>query len=141
LNRHYYSIAINYRKTALEENMLMNLHKHVWTEALTMEDFHAEGTRNKERLERLVSLADGYEKRVKEETELTKEQLKTRYVGKLDPKKHLADVGQQLIEDNIVSVSRQMIDKESTMPGKRDAPASGQNGQASNDLMDVEEEL
>ncbi|OAX81934.1 26S proteasome regulatory subunit rpn11, partial [Emergomyces africanus] len=28
LNRHYYSIAINYRKTGLEENMLMNLHKH-----------------------------------------------------------------------------------------------------------------
>ncbi|PKS08263.1 hypothetical protein jhhlp_005206 [Lomentospora prolificans] len=141
LNRHYYSIGINYRKTALEENMLMNLHKHVWTEALTMEDFRTEGSRNKERLERLVNLADGYEKRVKEETELTKDQLKTRYVGKLDPKKHLADVGQQLIEDNIVSVSRQMIDKESTMPGKKDALALGQNGQAKDDLMDVEEEL
>lgn len=137
LNRHYYSIGIQYRKTALEENMLMNLHKHVWTEALTMEDFRGEGDRNKERLDRLVSLADGYEKRVKEETELTKEQLKTRYVGKLDPKKHLADVGQQLIEDNIVSVSRQMIDKDATMPGKKDAPA-GANGPAG-DSMDVEE--
>lgn len=138
LNRHYYSIGINYRKTALEENMLMNLHKHVWTEALTMEDFRCEGDRNKERLERLVQLADGYEKRVKEETELSKEQLKTRYVGKLDPKKHLADVGQQLIEDNIVSVSRQMIDKDATMPGKKEA--GGANGQ-SGDSMDVEEEL
>lgn len=87
LNRHYYSIAINYRKTGLEENMLMNLHKHVWTEALQMDDFHNEGERNKDRLQRLVSLAEGYEKRVKEETELTKEQLKTRYVGKVDPKK------------------------------------------------------
>ncbi|KAL2110137.1 hypothetical protein VUR80DRAFT_1581 [Thermomyces stellatus] len=136
LNRHYYSIAINYRKTALEENMLMNLHKHVWTEALTMEDFRGEADRNKERLERLVSLADGYEKRVKEETELTKEQLKTRYVGKLDPKKHLADVGQQLIEDNIVSLSRQMIDKDATMPGKKEAAEV--NGQAGDD-MEVEE--
>ncbi|KAF6805495.1 26s proteasome regulatory subunit [Colletotrichum musicola] len=137
LNRHYYSIGINYRKTALEENMLMNLHKHVWTEALEMNDFRAEATCNKERLERLVSLAEGYEKRVKEETELTKDQLKTRYVGKLDPKKHLEDVGQQLIEDNIVSVSRQMIDKEATMP-KKDGPAKGpSNG----DSMEVEEEL
>ncbi|ODA79360.1 hypothetical protein RJ55_04953 [Drechmeria coniospora] len=118
LNRHYYSIGINYRKTALEENMLMNLHKHVWTEALQMDDFRSEGEKNKERLQRLVSLADGYEKRVKEETELSKDQLKTRYVGKLDPKKHLEDVGQELIEDNIVSVSRQMIDKEATMPKK-----------------------
>jgi 26S proteasome regulatory subunit N11 len=87
LNRHYYSIGINYRKTGLEENMLMNLHKHVWTEALMMNDFREEGEQNKERLKKLVSLAEGYEKRVKEETELTKEQLKTRYVGKVDPKK------------------------------------------------------
>ncbi|CAP60219.1 uncharacterized protein PODANS_1_5320 [Podospora anserina S mat+] len=138
LNRHYYSIGINYRKTALEENMLMNLHKQEWTEALQMEDFHCEGQRTKDRLERLVSLAEGYEKRVKEETELTKEQLKTRYVGKLDPKKHLEDVGQQLIEDNIVAVSRQMIDKEATMP-KKDTP--GANGKANGDEMDVEDEL
>lgn len=52
-----------------------------------MEDFGEEGGRNGERLKRLVGLAEGYEKRVKEETELTKDQLKTRYVGKLDPKK------------------------------------------------------
>lgn len=87
LNRHYYSIGINYRKTGLEENMLMNLHKHVWTEALLMDDFREEGDKNNDRLQKLVSLAEGYEKRVKEETELTKEQLKTRYVGKVDPKK------------------------------------------------------
>lgn len=87
LNRHYYSIAITYRKSGLEENMLMNLHKHVWTEALEMNDFREAGEHNAERMKRLVSLAEGYEKRVKEETELTKDQLKTRYVGKVDPKK------------------------------------------------------
>ena len=87
LNRHYYSIGINYRKTGLEENMLMNLHKHVWTEALLMDDFKADKERNTERLQKLVALAEGYEKRVKEEMTLTKEQLKTRYVGKVDPKK------------------------------------------------------
>lgn len=65
----------------------MNLHKHVWTEALLMDDFKGEGERNNDRLQKLVSLAEGYEKRVKEETELTKDQLKTRYVGKVDPKK------------------------------------------------------
>lgn len=89
LNRHYYSIGINYRKTGLEENMLMNLHKHVWTEALQMNDFHEDGHHNVEQMKQLVSLAEGYEKRVKEETELTKDQLKTRYVGKVDPKKRM----------------------------------------------------
>ncbi|KAK0509202.1 hypothetical protein JMJ35_008573 [Cladonia borealis] len=135
LNRHYYSIGINYRKTGLEENMLMNLHKHVWTEALQMDDFKEEGERNQEKLKRLVGLAEGYEKRVKEETELTKDQLKTRYVGKVDPKKHLEDVGQQLIEDNIVSVSRQMMDKEASV-----VKTNGTNGNQ-NGSMDLDEEL
>lgn len=103
-----------------------------------MNDFRVEGAKNSERLQKLVGLSEGYEKRVKEETELTKEQLKTRYVGKVDPKKHLEDVGQQLIEDNIVSVSRQMIDKEASVPVKE---TNGVNGQAHGDGMDVDEEL
>ncbi|KAJ0420000.1 JAB1/Mov34/MPN/PAD-1 ubiquitin protease-domain-containing protein [Aspergillus carlsbadensis] len=135
LNRHYYSIAINYRKTGLEENMLMNLHKHVWTEALQMNDFHDECQHNTDRMKQLVHLAEGYEKRVKEETELTKEQLKTRYVGKVDPKKHIEDMSQQLIEDNIVAVSRQMIDKEASVA--RENGKGPQNGNG----MDVDEEL
>ncbi|OQD77593.1 hypothetical protein PENDEC_c002G06317 [Penicillium decumbens] len=136
LNRHYYSIGIAYRKTGLEENMLMNLHKQVWTEALQMNDFHEEGQHNVDQMKQLVTLAEGYEKRVKEETELSKDQLKTRYVGKVDPKKHIEDVSQRLIEDNIVAVSRQMIDKEASVA--RQSPSKeGANGAS----MEVDEEL
>lgn len=39
LNRHYYSIVVNYRKTELEQSMLMNLHKRNWTEGLKLRDF------------------------------------------------------------------------------------------------------
>jgi 26S proteasome regulatory subunit N11 len=39
LNRHYYSIVVNYRKTELEQAMLMNLHKRNWTEGLRLRDF------------------------------------------------------------------------------------------------------
>ncbi|KAL6236613.1 hypothetical protein BDW75DRAFT_229400 [Aspergillus navahoensis] len=139
LNRHYYSIGINYRKTGLEENMLMNLHKQVWTEALQMNDFHDECQHNVDRMKQLVNLAEGYEKRVKEETELTKDQLKTRYVGKVDPKKHIEDVSQQLIEDNIVAVSRQMIDKEASVARQ----LNGTNGKEPQNGtgMEVDEEL
>lgn len=150
LNRHYYSIAVGYLKargsTATgstsamsagnaagmgvggEEGMLMNLHKSVWTEALTMADFKTEGERNLERLKKLVGLAEGYEKRVKEETELTKEQLRTRYVGKVDPKKHIESVGMELLEDNIVSVSRQMIDTEASVPSATSLGIAGGHG-------------
>lgn len=141
LNRHYYSIGIQYRKTGLEENMLMNLHKEVWTGGLELPtSFSGERTKNEEGLRRLVQLADGYEKRVREEGELTKEQLKTRYVGKLDPKKHIEDVGQQLIEDNIVAVSRQMIDKEASV-AKKTEQTNGNGVHHENGDMDVDEEL
>ena len=98
--------------------MLMNLHKNPWTDALTLPDFRATTAATEAALQKLVSLSDGYLKRVKEETELTKEQLKTRYVGKVDPKKHIEAVGQQLMEDNIVGVLREMIDKEVSAPRK-----------------------
>ena len=138
LNRHYYSIGIQYRKTGLEENMLMNLHKSVWTEGLELPgSFEGERKRNEEGLKRLVDLAEGYQKRVREENSLTKEQLKTRYVGKIDPKKHIRDVGQQLIEDNIVAVSRQMIDKEASVAKK----AEQVNGHHHNGDMEVDEDL
>lgn len=114
LNRHYYSILINYRKTHLEENMLMNLHKTVWTDALTMKDFKTSAQENQDRLLKMVSLAEQYEKRVKEENELSKDQLKTRYVGKVDPKKHLEELGKVGIEENIVSALVEMVDKEAS---------------------------
>jgi 26S proteasome regulatory subunit N11 len=47
----------------------------------------------------------------------------------------LEDVGQRLIEDNIVSVSRQMIDKEASVP----KPNARSNGQSNGD-GDVEME-
>merc|ERR1711970_554291 len=39
LNRHYYSIAINYRKNELEQRMLMNLNKKSWVDGLTLNNY------------------------------------------------------------------------------------------------------
>lgn len=52
----------------------------------------------------------------------------------------LEDVGQQLIEDNIVSVSRQMIDKEASVAKSNEETNGHQNGHQ-NGSMDVDEEL
>lgn len=40
----------------------------------------------------MLKLSGEYNKSVVEEATLTKEQLKTRHVGKQDPKKHLEEV-------------------------------------------------
>ena len=54
----------------------------------------------------------------------------------------MEDLGQQLIEDNIVSVSRQMIDKEAAVAKSQEdkKAANGVNGHA-NGSMEVDEEL
>ena len=36
IDRHYYSIAINYRKSDLEQKMLLSLERKKWTNDLTL---------------------------------------------------------------------------------------------------------
>merc|ERR1712222_118550 len=52
LNRHYYSIPINFRKNKLEQQMLMNLHKKNW---------------NEETVKTMIKLVKNYKKMVDEE--------------------------------------------------------------------------
>jgi len=101
LNRHYYSIAIDYRKTEAEQGMLLNLHKRGWTEGLKLRDFGEMKEGNQKAVNEMLSLAGAYTKSVQEETTLTPEQLKTRHVGKLDPKRHLAEAVEKAMGDQV----------------------------------------
>lgn len=110
LNRHYYSININYKKTPLEEKMLLNLHKTAWASGLEIKDYKHQENENLDAVKRMVKLAEQYTTRVKEEKELSEDQLRTRYVGKQDPKKHLEDTVNDRLEENIVSVLAGNVD-------------------------------
>jgi 26S proteasome regulatory subunit N11 len=48
LNRHYYSIAINYRKHELEQKMLLNVHRTHWSTGLNLPDFEIHDDQNRE---------------------------------------------------------------------------------------------
>lgn len=104
LNRHYYSLNIDWHKTLNETNMLLNLHKKSWQSGLKMADFDHAEHENTENVKSLVRIAKLYNERVTEEKTLLEEQLKTRYVGKQDPKKHLTDTSEKIIEENITSL-------------------------------------
>ncbi|KTW26110.1 26S proteasome non-ATPase regulatory subunit 14 [Pneumocystis carinii B80] len=104
VNRHYYSIAINYRKTALEETMLLNLHKQTWSSGLILEDFEIHDKKNQESVESMLKLSENYTKRVEEETRMTASSLKTRYIGKHDPRKHLQNKIEAVMADNITQM-------------------------------------
>jgi len=101
LNRHYYSLAIEYRKTEADQGMLSNLHKRGWTEALKVKDFEQQKEGNEKAVKDMLSLAAAYTKSVQEEATLTPEQMKTRHVGKQDPKRHLEEAVEKAMEEQV----------------------------------------
>ncbi|KAL8232168.1 hypothetical protein R6Q57_001946 [Mikania cordata] len=110
LNRHYYSIAINYRKNKLEEKMLLNLHKKKWTDGLTLEPFDAHSKTNEQTVQEMLNLAIKYNKAVQEEDELPPEKLAIANVGRQDAKKHLEEHVSNLMSSNIIQTLGTMLD-------------------------------
>jgi len=110
LNRHYYSIAINYRKNELEQKMLLNLHKKKWTEGLLLENYEQHEKQNEKLINEMLDLATTYNKNIIEEDKLTKEKLAIHNVGKRDPKRHLQQNVEELMTSNIVQTLGAMVD-------------------------------
>ncbi|KAJ3362051.1 hypothetical protein HDU91_003595 [Kappamyces sp. JEL0680] len=110
LNRHYYSIAINYRKNELEQKMLLNLHKKTWTSGLQLQNFESFSSANEDAVKKMLKFTTEYNKSVIEEGVLSKQELKTRHVGKQDPKKHLEVGVVTSMTSNIVQCLGSMLD-------------------------------
>jgi len=96
LNRHYYSIAINYRKNELEQRMLMNLNKKSWVDGLTLRDYNQHCNLNQQTVGEMLQLAKNYDKALEEEEKMTAEQLAIKNVGKLDPQEASGGEGRRL---------------------------------------------
>jgi len=110
LNRHYYSIAINYRKNELEQRMLMNLNKKSWSDGLTLRDYKDHCSLNEKTVGEMLQLAKNYDKALEEEEKMTPEQLAIKNVGKLDPKRHLEEKVDVLMTNNVVQCLGAMLD-------------------------------
>lgn len=110
LNRHYYSLGINYRKNELEQKMLLNLHKKNWTSGLKLGDFQQQAETNEATVKSMVKLVEAYNKSIQQESTMTAEQLKTRHVGKKDPKRHLEESVVSGMTTNIVQCLGSMLD-------------------------------
>uniref|UniRef100_A0A915IL98 MPN domain-containing protein n=1 Tax=Romanomermis culicivorax TaxID=13658 RepID=A0A915IL98_ROMCU len=109
LNRHYYSININYRKNDLEQKMLLNLHKRSWIDALRLQDYEHHCGCNEKNVEELLNLAKAYNKSLEEEEKMTPDQLVIKNVGKKDPKRHTEEQVQKMLNENIVQSLGSML--------------------------------
>eukprot|EP00004_Rigifila_ramosa_P019530 TRINITY_DN4979_c0_g1_i2.p1 TRINITY_DN4979_c0_g1~~TRINITY_DN4979_c0_g1_i2.p1 ORF type:complete len:311 (+),score=73.68 TRINITY_DN4979_c0_g1_i2:125-934(+) len=110
LNRHYYSMAISYRKNELEQKMLLNLHKRNWTDGLALESFTDHAAQNEKLIKAMLELAKSYNKLILDEAKLTPEQIVVANVGKQDPKKHLEATVEELMSRNITQTLGTMLD-------------------------------
>jgi len=102
--------------------MLLNLNKKAWTDSLRLTNFSSHCKANKKSAEQLLSLSKAYAKvlddllckihsplnnifwlkSLDDEVKMTKTQLALKNVGKRDPKRHLEEEVEQLMERNIV---------------------------------------
>merc|ERR1712196_55397 len=110
LNRHYYAIALSYRKNELEQQMLMNLHKKTWANGLKVDDYEDHAGETLKIVEEMKDLSQQYEKSVKQEIEMTAEELIVATVGKVDAKKRIEDSVVKLMSTNIVQLLGTMLD-------------------------------
>mmetsp|Transcript_70850 Transcript_70850/g.153875 ORF Transcript_70850/g.153875 Transcript_70850/m.153875 type:complete len:317 (-) Transcript_70850:110-1060(-) len=102
LNRHYYSIAINYRKNDLEQKMLLNLGRKKWTDGLKLVDFaeHEKATENL--VKEMLDLTEKYNTVIQEEFKLTEDEFAVKQVGKVDAKKRLELDIDEVLTGNIL---------------------------------------
>lgn len=109
LDRHYYSLVIDWRKNDLEEQMLMNINQRNWSAGLQLQKFENFQKQSEKLLEDMARLSKDYSTRVKEEEGKTAEQIEVMNVGKVDPKRHLENDVHELMASSILQCLGMMI--------------------------------
>lgn len=110
LDRHYYSLVIDWRKNDLEEQMLMNLHKKDWAAGLKLTHYEEYQKFSEKKLEDMTRLTKEYYTRVKEEEGKSLDEIEVMNVGKIDPKKHLESDVHDLMSTTILQCLGTMLD-------------------------------
>eukprot|EP01068_Selenidium_serpulae_P004434 Selendium_serpulae@DN3566_c0_g1_i1.p1 len=109
LNRHYYSLAINYRKSESEQKMLLNLNRSGWTEDIRIKKFVDHSKSTGSLISDIKTLTEKYVKVIEDELRLNPEELIVSSVGKVDAKKRLEGDVHELMGDNILSCLASMM--------------------------------
>lgn len=102
LNKYYYSIAINYRKSEIEQRMLLNLNKVNWSQALKQRCYEDNKKSNIETMKTFKRLTADYNKWILEENKTTAKEFAVSSVGKMNPKNHLMSNVDDVMNENVM---------------------------------------
>jgi 26S proteasome regulatory subunit N11 len=103
-------MAISYRKSALEERMLLNLQKRGWTSGLTLKSFTDHADTNAKTVGEFKDLSAKYDKAVVEEAGVEIDRRGVARAGKTDARRRLEDGVGRAIGSNIVQCMGSMLD-------------------------------
>merc|ERR1712176_1023674 len=109
LNRHYCSIAINYRKNDLEQKMLLSLGRKKWGDGLKLVDFEKHEGDNENLVKEMLDLTDKYNVAIQEAYKLTEDEFLVKQVGKVDAKKRLETDVDTIMTNNILQALGSML--------------------------------
>lgn len=109
LNKHYYSIAINYRKSEIEQRMLLNLNKVNWSRALKQRNYEDHKKQNIETMKQLRKLTGEYNKWIQEENKQSAKEFVVSSVGKMNPKNHLTNKIEDSMNENVMEALGTML--------------------------------
>lgn len=98
LNKMYYSFYIEYKKTDLEEKMLLNMNKKSWIDNLEPKNIDIS-----EKSKKLKHLVENYLKMKDEERNLSKEEISMYKIGKLDYRRHLLEMCEETCNENTLN--------------------------------------
>mmetsp|Transcript_7542 Transcript_7542/g.19136 ORF Transcript_7542/g.19136 Transcript_7542/m.19136 type:complete len:317 (+) Transcript_7542:113-1063(+) len=109
LNRHYYSIAINYRKNDLEQKMLLSLGRKQWQDGLKLVNFERHEGETENLVKEMLDLTGKYNKMIQDEFTSTEEEFAVKQVGKVDAKKRLETDVDDVMTNNILQALGAML--------------------------------
>ncbi|CDR93954.1 26S proteasome regulatory subunit, putative [Babesia bigemina] len=109
LNRNYYSIVINYRRSVLETQMLLSFNRNKWVDDLRVRDFAQRRADNREIVRNIKNLCERYDESIKQEITSTPDELAVANVGKLNAKLHIENHVSTLLKDNSLDTFGTML--------------------------------
>nr|CAD2176137.1 unnamed protein product [Meloidogyne enterolobii] len=109
LNQKYYSIPISFKTTKNEQQMLLNLNKQNWKDSMMLEKYTVNCSTTQKSFEQILKWAKLYKKEIEEEDTMTEKQIEIKNVGKQDPKRHLGEVVDKMLANNLVQGTAAML--------------------------------
>jgi 26S proteasome regulatory subunit N11 len=89
--------------------MLLNLYKQKWNLGLKLKNQTSITEHSHSSFESLSKLAIEWSKRIDEETKESNKELVIKNTGKLDPKRHIRETVEEVVNDNILGILGGMI--------------------------------